>query len=118
MSLYQVKQLYEVVCKQILYPHYTEGYIFNLISDLEYLESSIAGLATRIIDGDPVSSGDMRILSHPSLEGAMYKGRLGIYGRDGAVEDCNYDLSELPEFLEYARNIDELRKACLKAAVS
>jgi len=114
----RVKQLYEVVRKQILGTNDEDEETFLLVTDLEYLESSIAGVATKILEGASVSSEDMRILSYRSLEGTMYKGRLGKYARDGAIEDCNYDLSEHPEFLEHARNIEELRKACMETVVS
>jgi hypothetical protein len=118
MSRTNVKKLYELVRMNVLNPSDASEETFLLITDLEFLEASIAGVAAKIIEGIPITSEDMRILNHQSLEGTSYMGRLGKFEHDGEARDCFYDLSTRLDILEHASNIEELRRACLNAAAN
>lgn len=105
----EIKQCYDALAQHSLDPHsYTEP-VFQVVFEIITADTFIAGIASKILDGDPVEPEDRVILSNPLLIG-------GHWWRcdNGQV----FDVRKHEEVRRIAVNIERLRKKCNEALTS
>lgn len=110
-KLKKLNDLYEAVRTQTLSSFRPGNDDADAVIDLELFESYLAGIAEKLCCNKNATQEERTMLMHRILEGTYFHPFLRNV--DGTPRPA-HDLSHLPFVLEYARNIEELRKICLE----
>jgi hypothetical protein len=77
----------------------------DVVFDLMTIETGIAGIVTRLLDGQAIPSAHVLILQKPvPIEEHIWKPDDGV----------SMDLEDRPEIVQYARILEQTREAALK----
>lgn len=82
-----------------------KGAAFDVAFDIVTLETGIAGIADRVLSGQPVPKDLLQILRRSFIaDGRSFVNHNGH----------SFDLSDTPDLLKYIKLIDRVRKLCLQ----
>ena len=102
MSLNRVQQLFDGLQASDINPNRYQGEIQQVVFELFDAETFVAGIASTLLDGERPERAAILILETTFLLGTHWM------RRDGS----EFDLRALPEILERARRVEELKEAC------
>lgn len=99
----EIKQCYEALARQSIDPHAYMDSMFQVVFEIITADTFIAGIASKILDGDPIDPEELVVVSSPLLiEGRWWK------CNDGQM----YDVQGHAEVRQVAMSIEKLRKKC------
>ena len=105
----EIKQSYEALARQSIDPHNYTGYLFQVVFEIITADTFIAGIASKILDGEPIEPEDRAVVSSPVL----------IEERWWQCDDGQmYDVQGHAEVRQVAMNIEKLRKKCYDILIS
>jgi hypothetical protein len=84
---------------------YQDSAVHDVVFEMVTADTYIAGVADRLLHGPKIREEHRRIISQDQLHGNAW------ILQDGT----RFDLTPYPELLEYARIIENVRQACLRA---
>jgi hypothetical protein len=104
----ELKNLFASEGRAIDLHKYSEP-VFSVVFEMITTDSFIAGIANKILDGEPVNPEEQGLLSFPFFEEERWWQR-----GHGQM----FDLQEYPEVREVAMNIERLRRKCKEILIS
>lgn len=99
----EVKQCYEVLTQQSLDPHNYTYPLFQVVFEIITADTFVAGIASKILDGESVEPEERVIASSPLLLEEHW-----WQCDDGQL----FDIQEHTEVCQVALSIERLRKKC------
>jgi hypothetical protein len=106
-QLSRLRQLFDDVKRKRLNIHSYSGKLFDVIFDILTAESAVAGIATRLIEGQAVPTKHTANLQKPFMIGDDWL-------LDGGER---IDLAGSPDIHIYAVTLERLREACYAATM-
>lgn len=99
----ELMKWYAAVKQQTIDPHDYSGTLFNLVFDVVTAETFLAGIASKVIDGDYVEPQERAIVGRPVLtEGRWWHSDSGQA----------FDVQKHDEIRQVASRIEALRVSC------
>jgi hypothetical protein len=100
----EVQRVFEQLRDTRVNPNRYTGHLQNVVFELIDADTSIAGIASCLLDCEHVDASHVAILRSPLLEETSW------LGRDGS----RTDLRPYPELLTYAQRVEAVRQECGK----
>lgn len=99
----EVRLCYEALLAQSLEPHGYTGAVFDIVFQIITAETFVAGVASKILDREVVTSEEAAVVRSPLLFGTSM-----WLCDDGRM----FDLQSFPEIQKIAKSIESLRSKC------
>jgi hypothetical protein len=101
----ELRRCFEVLGEHSLDLHQFTGELSSVVFEMFTADSFIAGIASKMLDRDPVPNDERIIVSKPLLiEGRWWRQMSGNL----------FDLKDQPDVLQLALHIERLRSSCNK----
>jgi hypothetical protein len=105
----EIRDLFDTLSNQSLTVHHYSGRVFDAVFDITTADTFVAGVASRLIDGDAATIEEFGFIGEPMLtEGRWWR------CNDGKL----FDLEPYPEIKLVAGTIESLRQKCYEALTS
>lgn len=102
----ELQERFDALARSVIEPGNYTGSLFDVAFEITTADTFVAGVASKIIDGDRMTKEDESIVQRPLL----------LEGRRWQCEDGSvFDLNKSPEIKRVALAVEQLRATCATA---